>query len=524
MITINRNLIIMISAMVVLNSCSEDFITTTPPSVLSEANYYQNISELETGLNSCYSIVNHYFYSWWWGQHLPTILSVIGNMGSDGSEAGGGTGGGFIENFGGEISVSAQNSSNVLVMFWWQINFELIARCNLVIDKSAQMPDDTNPIELEKLVDQAKFLRAFAYYNLVTIFGDVPLPTSWLNPDELNLERSSDSLVWIQIENDLADASNLPPQSKSQRGRATQGAVLAMQGKVFLWQKKYSEAIEAYESVIQSGEYQLMDEYGDIHHPDGENCRESIFEFQEENGVTGGDMASCLGICRLPRDELVGGWGCDTPSQDLFEEFEPGDPRIIYTFNFIGDIFPHPNSQYTVQNLDSQTGYTCRKAWIPFRYRPESGNLPAYNWRYCRYAEVLLFYAEALNEAEPRQPEEAKEYLNMVRKRARLSSLDDPERDSCVWDLSISGERLPDVVTSDQSELRQAIWHEQRVELATEGHRRWILLRTGRLKERMEAAKGHLGCVVDDHEWLYPIPWEEVGASNGLITQNPGYN
>ena len=93
-----------------------------------------------------------------------------------------------------------------------------------------------------------------------------------------------------------------------------------------------------------------------------------------------------------------------------------------------------------------------------------------------------------------------------------------------MWDPNFSGEiRLPDVTTSDQDSLRIAIWHEQRVELAQEGHRRWILLRTERFKERMETVKGHLGCTVEDHELLLPIPSGEVETSNGKIKQNPGY-
>jgi hypothetical protein len=350
----------LISGILCLTACSEDFLTTTPPGVFSEANYFKNIHELETGLVACYSMINYHYQSWWFGEHLPTGLWVIGNLGSDDSEVGGTFG--FMEYFGGDISVSRQKSDNYMVKFWWWSNYSLIARCNMVIDKSKTLLEEPDPGELEIIVDQAKFLRAFAYYNLVTIFGDVPLTTKWLTPDELNLERSPDSLVWIQIKEDLADASNLPLQSKSQRGRATRGAALALQGKVFLWQGEFANAVEAYEAIIESGEYQLMDEYGKIHHPDWENNAESILEFQEEIGVPGGDMVSLLGICRLPLGhdqielrDIPLGWGLDNPTQDLLEEFEEGDPRIIYTFNFEGDVFAHPDSQYTNYNVYSST-------------------------------------------------------------------------------------------------------------------------------------------------------------------------
>ena len=219
-------------------------------------------------------------------------------------------------------------------------------------------------------------------------------------------------------------------------------------------------------------------------------------------------------------DERAGGWGFDIPTQDLVDEFEPGDPRLLYTVNFIGDVFPTPSGEYEVQNDSSVTGYTTRKAWIPWEERNLDNNY-ASNWRYCRYAEVLLFYAEALNETG--HPEDAKIYLNKVRERARDTPRTDPQRISTVWDSTYTGELLPDVTTSDPDELRTAIWHEQRVELAQEGHRRWILLRTGRFKERMEAAKGAKDCTVEPHELLLPIPGIEVENSGGRITQNPGY-
>jgi len=174
-----------------------------------------------------------------------------------------------------------------------------------------------------------------------------------------------------------------------------------------------------------------------------------------------------------------------------------------------------------VENWGSATGYTTRKAWVPWDERADDSWFVAINWRYCRYAEVLLFCAEAYNE--DNQPAQARTYLNEVRKRARNTPKVDPQRISTVWDSTYTGDLLPDISTDDQVELRNAIWHEQRVELAQEGHRRWILLRTNRFKERMEAAKGAKGCTVEDHEWLLPIPYLEVDGSQGRIKQNPGY-
>jgi hypothetical protein len=216
------------------------------------------------------------------------------------------------------------------------------------------------------------------------------------------------------------------------------------------------------------------------------------------------------------------GWGFDAPTSDLFHEFEEGDPRIIYTFIFKGDVFPYGSDTYTVENTDSPSGYSARKVWVPYSETVGLGYWEwEYNYRYMRYAEVLLLYAEALNEVN--KADSAKMLVNMVRARARNTLTTDPQRISCSWDLSHNGPLLPEVTTSDKVELRNAIWHELRVELAIEGHRRNMLLRTGQFKLRMETAKRDEGCTVEDYEWLLPIPKKEVELSNGMLIQNPGY-
>jgi len=190
---------------------------------------------------------------------------------------------------------------------------------------------------------------------------------------------------------------------------------------------------------------------------------------------------------------------------------------------FRGDVFPKDeSSNYTVKDSLSPTGYNARKAYIPFSERAGlSWSDWDINYRYMRYAEVLLLYAESLNEV--KKPGAALELLNQVRARARNTSPIDPQRISCIYDLSHSGPLLPDVTTTDQSLLRQAIWHEQRVELAIEGHRRNMLLRTGQFKDRMETAKVYAGVIVEPYKWLLPIPQQEIELTNNLLQQNPGY-
>lgn len=506
-----NKIILIIAGFLLLNvSCSKDFLDQTPTSSITDLTYYQNVNQLETVLISSYAAMRWYF---------DVTLWAIGDIGSDDADCGSiQTDQPDLYN----ISYSRQNSSNGWIQGFWAVSYQTISRCNEVIDRSAGTMGDA--VVIEKIVDQAKFLRALCYYQLVTLYGDVPLVNRFLNPDELNLERAPANEIWAQIEADLKDATNLPSVSEwNESGRVTSGAAYSLLGKVYLTEKKYTEANAAFSKVLNSNEYHLVPDYGFIFRHEGENCAESVFEIQNKNGIEGGgNMGTWNVIFRLPRDPGEG-WGFDCPTVDLLHGYEPGDPRLIYTFLFPGDVFPTINGEtYTVVNEMSPTGYNDRKAWIPWSERE---GIEWYDWdmnvRYMRFAEVLLLYAESLNEVN--KPDSALMLVNEVRERARNTPATDPQRISCAHSLSYSGALLPDVTTTNQSELRQAIWHEQRVELAMESTRRYTLLRIEKFKERMEASKAYAGVTVEPGELLFPIPRTEIELSNYKLTQNPGY-
>jgi hypothetical protein len=505
-------LIFAVSALSII-SCRKDFLDQKPTSTLNELNYFKTVPELETGLVGCYGAIRSNFDMDCW---------ALGDVGSDDADCGS-TSNDQPQLY--DVAYSRQNAANGWVQSWWTDSYMVIARCNKVIDRSAGTQGDADAIA--KIVDQAKFIRAVMFYHLVTEFGDVPLVNKFLTPDMLNLKRAPAADIWTQIESDLKDATGLPTkgewnQEGNQSGRVTSGAAWSLLGKVYLTEEKYELANNAFNNVVQSGQYSLVPDYGFIYRHEGENCDESIFEIQEKNGITGGNMGTWSGKFRLERGSE--GWGFDCPTADLLKEFEPGDPRAIYTFMFPGDEFPEANGTiYTVtSDQTSPTGYNSRKAWIP---ESEREGIDWYDWdinyRYLRYAEVLLLYAESLNEVN--QLAAALNLLNQVRARARNTPAIDPQRISCAYDLSYTGSLLPDVTITDQSELRNAIWHEQRVELAIEGQRRASLLRTKRFAERMDQAKAYAGVSVEPYELLLPIPQSEIELSNHVIEQNPGY-
>jgi starch-binding outer membrane protein, SusD/RagB family len=490
-------------------SCKKDFLDQKPTSSITELTYYKNVGELETGLDACYASFKA------WG--VDNAEWMLGDLGSDDADCGS-----FYTDQPDlyNISYSRLDPSNYWASAFWQTYYIPIARCNQVIDRSSETKGDTSAIE--NIVNQARFLRAFCYYHLVTAFGDIPLVDKFLNPDEINLKRAPATDIWTLIEEDLKEATNLPTKSEwNQAGRITSGAAWSLLGKVYLSENKYEQANSAFSEIINSNEYQLVPDFGKLFRTEGENSEESIFELQTTSNVSlGGNLGTYAAVFRLPRDGQ--GWGFDCPTKDLLEEFEPGDPRIIYTFIFPGDVFPAGSDTYTAVNELSPTGFNSRKAWVPWSER-EGLNWGdwEYNTKFIRYAEVLLLYAESLNESN--KSAEALTYLNQIRGRARNTPAIDPQRISCAYDLSYSGSLLPDVATTDQSELRRAIWHEQRVELAVEAKRRNMLLRIGQFKERMETAKAYAGVTVSPNEFLLPIPQTEIELSNFVLTQNPGY-
>jgi len=312
--------------------------------------------------------------------------------------------------------------------------------------------------------------------------------------------------VYAQIEQDLLDAIEVLPKKSeydaADLGRATQGAAQGMLAKVYLTTGDYTHCISHCMDVVESDEYELWPVYPEIFQRVGENCSESLFEIQATALSTGSLIAASpynmiQGVRGIPNL----GWGFNRPSDDLVAEFEPFDPRLAATVLNPGE--PLPDGSAVVQdNPEILNERYNQKAWVP-AHPGLQDNGPG-NIRILRYSDVLLMLAEALNEEN--QPGDALIYLNRVRDRARGN-----------YPPNI----IPEVTTTDQAELRLAIWHERRVELAMEQHRWFDLLRTGRVAERMQAV-GKANFSPNKHE-LLPLPQAEIDVSGGNLEQNQGY-
>ena len=422
----------------------------------------------------------------------------------------------------------------------WIHNYQLIQRANLVI---ANVPDiDMNVADRDRIVGEAKFLRALAYFNLVTLYENIPLITSPPAPSERH-GAAPPAETWAQIERDLVEAAAvLPEAGDEETGRATKGAALGMLGRVRLQMAgvldmpaKWGEAAQALGTVVSSGKYSLLQNYADnFRQARDNNNPESLFEVQTEDmwpiGVTGISFPKMIGPCYRPGNPRSPGVPseynptfCDgRPTRWYFEEFLKSrtttgavDPRLDATILYpradraTEQVYGRDRASYFIDNALS----AAREDTMLFFRKYGETELPTdqrwdnpINFKVIRYADVLLMQAEALNESG--QTAQAFAPLNQVRQRAGKSAL--------------SG------LTTAQ--LRDTILMERMFELGLEMSRFNDLRRHDLLSPALgtrdsdfapDAAAGRAGFVIGKSERL-PIPTAERNLNPGL-RQNNGW-
>lgn len=358
----------------------------------------------------------------------------------------------------------------------WSLLYEGITRCNIVLKK-------VPPIDMEKqlqsrILSEAKFLRSWYYFELINIFGDVPVILEPLNSDQLQIAQTPLKEIFEKvIEPDLVDAAlNLPDNyNASDVGRITAGAANALLVKAFIFQQKWDKAAALANKIVLSDHYSLMPVYSQNFNSKFKNNKESVFEVQH---LTGQDpnIGNELNQLFAPHNE--GGYFFNEPTQNFVDEFEKTpsgifDPRLDYTVG--RDSMPWYNGQLFSKAWAPATGYLTKKHQQPISEIPiplkSDANI---NYVAIRYADVLLWYAEALNEQG--RSSDALVQLNKIRKRAR---------ENYLFDISLPGfgnvplNLLPNVSSINPADVRRAIQHERRVELGFEFHRYFDLIRWG---------------------------------------------
>jgi hypothetical protein len=430
--------------------------------------------------------------------------NVIGDIASDNSVSGGENATDVIGFQ--QIDDYTTTTTNSYLTEAWKSCYEGINRANYLHENKTKL----DFVGKEALYGEVYFLRAYYYFELVKMFGDVPLFTAkrLTASDSKAFTRAPKADVYKQMEADLTAAIAVLPPTNVQKGRVTKYAAQALLGKVLLYQGKYDAAAAMLENVI-SGPFNLVTNFGDIFLQNGENGVESVFEVQYSNaspfydwsnpGRGQGNLAvQICGIRNLTGNSPYGqGWSINLPTANLASAFTVGDKRkdvTVLDIEAYSKANPSFGITYTVAPYKN-TGLYNQK-YLP-RKGETSGQVELNylnNYRSIRFADVLLMAAEANNRATTPNDAKAQTYLNRVRQRAFADNLHN--------------------ITATGATLKQAIWDERRLELAMEGDRFFDLVRTG------QAATKITGFKANKNE-LFPIPQQEIDISG--LTQNPGY-
>lgn len=481
---------------VLLTACGENWLGGDPLGRLTEEDIPEG--SLEGQVFGIYAALRSEGTS-----GLPYV--AIHNIRSDDADIGGGPGdeaaaAPIFDNFG-------YTKDYWLINNYWTDHYSVIALTNNLIAAADTIPNPTDMTAIN--VAEAKFVRAFAYFNLVRTFGEVPkIDFPVVTQDQAIVPKSSIPEIYALIDEDLQQAVAMLPISWESRhiGRLTQGAAYALLAKTYLARGNWSSALAAAQAVIGSGQYNLDTPYDMIFREESENSPESVFEIQaaytQNNTQVGITYASRQGLRGAGEFNL--GWGWNVPNEILLDAFEAGDLRKDVTVLY-SDSVNAPYGERIPGGLDRE--YWNKKVYTNPAIRASVGSRFGewFNFRVIRYADVLLMAAEAANEIGGEgNIDLALDYLEQVRARARGGN------DAI----------LPPVTTRDQEELRQAIRHERQVELGMENERFFDLVRWGIDVETMHAA-GKTN-YQPRHRFI-PIPQVEIDRSGGVLEQNPDY-
>ncbi len=477
-------------------SCKKDWLSPAPENTLIQTDStFLDKDNAEKFVNSCYN------WTIQWGQ---SVFSWIGMSSITSDDADKGSDPGDLGADKDQMDALSYTPTSLSVLEVWEANYTGIGRCNQAIENVPKFVEAGLDAALaNRLVGEAKFLRAYFYFNLVRFYGDIPKiarvytgeQASQIYDDYSNNPKAE---IYALIEEDLIDAaSKLPLKSAyaaKDLGRATKGAAQALLAKVYLYEKKWNDALASANDVINSSEYDLEPDYAMIWRQSQENGTESIFEIEAQNGAEGWGIGGYFTTQGARGNVIDGynGWGFNTPSDDLEAAYEAGDVRKAATIYYIGQTLwdgavleSASNPKYNYKAYTSQTQEDNYDAWSTGK-----------NIRVLRLGEVLLIKAEAANELGTTA--DAVSALNKIRTRAGLAN----------------------TTASDQNGLRTAIYKERRVEMAME-HDRWFdLVRTGRAGQVMRA---HGKNFIDGKNEVFPIPQKHIDLSAGKLKQNAGY-
>lgn len=498
----------MATTLMVASGCKK-FLDQEVPGKLTQEEFYKTDADANLAIIGTYDIMQSDYWNGAW-----TSMLMLKIMPSDDSNAGGANGGdqpGYQE-----LDKFTATSQNDKVSAAWQKCYTAIYRANKIISKIVPETDFR-----KRVVAEAKFLRAYNYFDLVSMWGDVPLVLAEIDPSQYTQTgRTPKAEVYAQIEKDLKEAIEVLPvksaYTKADRFRASKGAAQALLGKVYLYEKNWAESVKQFDLVINSGEYQLAESIGDAFSKAGEFGKESLFEisysntaeYDNSNFPWGGTPESNIHVQlwgpradapykMAPGDSLLGGWGMNLAKMKLYNAYvNAGDvARRKQTIMSRAELVA-AGGDFPASGVYDFDGAFQRKYGS---YRSQSSTTPSAvveynygtNWRFLRYADVILMAAEANYRAGTGR---GLDFLNQLR--AKRS--------------------MPAYVGLGGDALFNAIVLERQLELSFEGFRWLDLVRWDLAVQEL----GPLGFQKGKHE-LLPIPYNDVITAH--LQQNPGY-
>lgn len=483
-----------------INSCDDKNLELTNPNALSPETFFKTKNQVESAVNAAYANLQTR------GLYARHIFFALDNMAQENK------GNPQLEGNKKPFLNFSFDASSDIIQFYWEACFLGISKANFVLDNEEKIQALPNSVltqeEKNKYLGEAHFLRAYYYFLLVARFGDLPIYTT---QTIVGAPRSPKEEVYKLITDDFDFASkNLYSKTTNAAlpeniGRATKEAAFAYLGKALLYQKKYDEALAAFNKVTG---FSLEPNFYNNFMDETEHGPESIFEieYDETLGVAdkwGSDTAGDGVAESTLRGQEYGnlGWYNVYPSDDILDEYEAGDKRFGDTFYVPGSKYNNGNNTMTAANFSSSEGLR-RAGWKKYQnyYKRTDENLDSsINFKVMRYSDVLLMKAECESMRAGGVQSTAIGYINEVRFRA---------------DVPL----LATTLTKDQ--VFTALVHERKVELAGEQVRFDDIIRWGIGSTELAGTGFQVG-----KSELWPIPNRETSSNPNIkpSDNNPGY-
>jgi len=457
-----------------VSSCEEGYLEPAPKSVISSANYYTTPEQVESAVINIYDGIQGV---WDFGMDENRAIQLeyyLTEMRSDNTRTK------SSEGEAAQFESYSVEATNGIVANYYQSYYNVIFRANVVLENLGAAGNMAAKFEAE-----AKFLRAYAYFNLVRLYGDIPLVDCVISPEDKSTAytRVATTEVYDLIASDLNTAINGLDNSSSYR--ASKAAAQTLLAKVHLNRGDYLEAQQLCESIVGSGNYVLEANFKDVFYNEGNG--EVIFAI----GYIGdSDEAQNFSPEWLNAVGRTSGVNYVTNDAKAALDAMGGD-RTMYSYrNDVSQTTQNQVAKY-IPNGDSALGIVATST-----DPQKAGN----DWVVLRYADVLLLHVESiLAGGASTSSAAALSSFNLIRSRAGLA--DD----------------------ADGTITKQELMDERRVELAFENHRLFDLMRMGEAQNVLSAFATSVGVDFSSSDLLLPIPQREINLSNGAMSQNPGY-